>query len=66
MLYGAKCWPTKMTTCLTYKCYGNVYVALNLWPYKKGSTRNNDIHDRLEIASIKEKLVQHRLRIEMV
>ena len=26
------------TTCLTDKCRGNAYVALDLWSYKKGSS----------------------------
>ena len=35
MLYSAECCLQK-TTCSTYKCCGNAYVALDLWPYKTG------------------------------
>jgi hypothetical protein len=37
-------------------------MLLDLLPYKKGSSLNDDIHDRLEVAPIEEKLVQYRLR----
>ena len=49
-------------TCSTDKCRGNAYVALDLRSYKKGRVRNDDIRDRLGVAPIEEKLVQHRLR----
>jgi hypothetical protein len=39
-----------------------VYVVLELWSYKKDRVQNNDIHDRLEVAPIEEKLVKYRLR----
>jgi len=39
MLYGTECWLTERRhACSTNKCCGNVYVALDLWPYKKGSS----------------------------
>jgi hypothetical protein len=37
ILYGAECWPKK-TTYSVDKCCENVYVALDLWPYKKVSS----------------------------
>lgn len=33
----------------------HAYVALNLWSYKNGMSSDDDIHDRLGIASIEEK-----------
>ena len=50
------------TTCSTDKCRGNAYVALDMRTYKKDRVRNDDIRDRLGVAPIEEKLVQHRLR----
>jgi hypothetical protein len=43
-------------------CCGNTYVALELWLYKKGRVRNDNIRDRLGVTPIGKKLVQHRLR----
>ena len=50
------------TTCSIDKYRGNAYVALDLRSYKKDQVRNDDIRDRLGVAPIEEKLVQHRLR----
>lgn len=33
-----------------------------MWPHKKGHVRNDDIRERVGVAPIEEKLVQHRLR----
>ena len=61
MLYGAKCWPTKIR-------HVQLSVAeMRMLRWICGHTRmdrvrNDNIRDRLEIAPIKEKLVQHRLR----
>ena len=52
----------KNTTCSTDKCRGNAYVALDMRTYKKDRVRNDDIRDRLGVAPIEEKFVQHRLR----
>jgi hypothetical protein len=35
---------------------------MNLWPHKKRLVRNDDIRERLGVAPVEEKLVQHRLR----
>jgi hypothetical protein len=35
---------------------------VDVWPYKKGPNREEVIHDRVGVAPIDEKLVQHRLR----
>ena len=50
------------TTCSTDKCRGNAYVALDMRTYKKDRVRNDDIRDRLGVAPIEEKFIQHRLR----
>jgi hypothetical protein len=39
-----------------------VDVVLDMWPYKERSNQNDDIRDKLRVAPIQEKLVQHRLR----
>ena len=52
----------KKATCLAVECSGDDYVALVLWEYKKDRVRNEDIRDRVGVAPIEEKLVQHRLR----
>ena len=49
------------TTCSTDKCRGNAYVALDLRSYKD-RVRNDDIRDRLGVAPIEEKFIQHWLR----
>ena len=50
------------TTCSTDKCRGNAYVALDLRHTRRDRVRNDDIRERLGVAPIEEKLVQHRLR----
>jgi hypothetical protein len=52
----------KETTCLATECCRDAYVAMDLWAYKKDRVRNEDIRDRVGVAPIEEKLVQHRLR----
>jgi hypothetical protein len=37
-------------------------LALDLWLYKKDRVLNDDISDKLGVASIEQKLVQYRLR----
>ncbi|KAG2588989.1 hypothetical protein PVAP13_5NG391443, partial [Panicum virgatum] len=51
MLYGAECWPTK-TRHVQQLSVAKMHMLL----------RNDDIRDRLGIAPIEEKLIQHRLR----
>ena len=62
MLYGAECWPTKRrhvqhisVTEMRMLCWICGYT-------RRGRVRNDDIRDRLRVAPIEEKLVQHRLR----
>jgi hypothetical protein len=61
ILYG-RILAYKNMTCSTDKCYRNTYVALDLWLYKRGLSYSDDICYKLEVAPIKEKFVQHRLR----
>ena len=62
MLYGAECWPTKR------RHVQQISVAeMHMLRWICGHTRrdrlwNDDIRDRLGVAPIEEKLVQHRLR----
>jgi hypothetical protein len=62
MLYRAECWPTKRRhiqqlsvaeMCMLRWIYGHTRLD---------QERNNDIRDRLGVAPIEEKLIQHRLR----
>ena len=61
MLYGAECWSTR-------RHIQQISVAdmrLLRWIYshiRRDRVQNGDIRDRLGVAPIKEKLVQHRLR----
>jgi hypothetical protein len=62
MLYGAECWPTKR------RHIQQLSVAeMRMLRWICGNTRrdrvwNDDIHERLGVAPVEEKLVQHRLR----
>ena len=62
MLYGAECWPTKR------RHVQQISVAkmhMLRWIYshtRRYRVRNDDIRDRLRVAPIEEKLVQHQLR----
>jgi hypothetical protein len=61
MSYGAECWPTK------WQHVQQLSVAemhMLQWIYghiRRDRVRNDDICDRLAMAPIEEKLVQHRL-----
>ena len=62
MLYGAECWPTKRRH-VQQLCV--VEMRMLRWMCghtRKDQVRNDDIHDRVGVAPIEEKLVQHRLR----
>jgi hypothetical protein len=62
MLYGAECWPTKR------RHVQQLSVAeIRMLRWICGHTRrdwvqNDDIHERLGVASVEERFVQHRLR----
>ena len=62
MLYGAECWLTKRRhvqqlsveeMCMLRWIYGHI---------RRDRVRNDDIRERLGVAPIEEKLIQHRLR----
>jgi hypothetical protein len=62
ILYGAECWPTKrrhvqqlnvVEMCMLRWIYGNT---------RRDWVRNDDIHERLGVAPVEEKLMQHHLR----
>ena len=48
-------------TCSTVRCGRDVHVEMDVWPHKD-RVRNDDIRDRVGVAPIEEKLVQHRLK----
>jgi hypothetical protein len=56
MLYGAECWPTKR------RHVQQLSVAEMRMLRRRDRIRNNDIRERLGVAPVEEKLVQHRLR----
>ena len=62
MFYRAECWPTKIRHVQQLSV-----VEMRMLRWICGHTRidrvrNDDIRDRLGVALIEEKLVQHRLR----
>ena len=62
MLYGAECWPTKRRHVQQISV---AEMRMLRWIYghtRRDRVRNDDIRDRLGVAPIEEKLVQHRLR----
>ena len=63
MLYVAECWPTKRRHIQQLSV-----VEMRMLRWICGHTRldrvrNDDIHDRLGVTPIEEKLIQHRLRL---
>jgi hypothetical protein len=46
----------------TTKCRRDAYDVLDMWHTRLDRVRNDDIRDRLGVAPIQEKLIQHRLR----
>ena len=62
MLYGAECWPTKRRHV---QQLGVAEMRMLRWMCghtRKDRVRNDDIRDRVGVAPIEEKLVQHHLR----
>ena len=47
--------------CSAVRCGGDGHVEMDVWPHEEGSSPD-DIRDRVGVAPIEEKLVQHRLR----
>jgi hypothetical protein len=62
MLYGAKCWPTKRRHVQQLSVAEMRMLRWICGHTRRDRVRNDDICERLEVASVEEKLVQHRLR----
>ncbi|RCV32360.1 hypothetical protein SETIT_6G252700v2 [Setaria italica] len=62
MLYGAKCWPTKRRHVQQISVAEMRMLRWICGHMRRDRVRNKDIRDRLGVAPIEEKLIQHRLR----
>jgi hypothetical protein len=62
MLYGAECLPTKRRHIQQLSVAEIRMLRWICWHTKFDRARNDDIRDRLGVAPIKEKLIQHLLR----
>ncbi|KAG2552506.1 hypothetical protein PVAP13_9KG465426 [Panicum virgatum] len=62
MLYGAECWPTKRRHVQQLSVAEMCMLRWICGHTRMDRVRNDDIRDRLGIAPIEEKLIQHRLR----
>ena len=58
MLYGAECWPTKIRHVQQLSVAEIRMLRCICGHTKMDRVRNDDIRDRLEVASIEERLVQ--------
>jgi hypothetical protein len=62
MLYGAECWPTKRRHVQQLSVAEMLMLRWICGHTRKDRVRNDDICERLGVAPVEEKLVQHRLR----
>ena len=62
MLYGAECWPTKRRHIQQLGVTGMRMLRWICGHTRKDRVRNDDIRERVGVAPIEEKVVQHRLR----
>jgi pyridoxal biosynthesis lyase PdxS len=62
MLYGAECWPTKERHVQQLSVVEMRTLRWICGHTRMDRVRNGDIRDRLGVAPIEEKFVQHRLR----
>jgi hypothetical protein len=62
MLYGAECWPTKRRHVQQLSIAEMRMLRWICGHTRRDRVRNDDIHERLGVAPVEEKLVQHRLR----
>jgi hypothetical protein len=62
MLYGAECWATKGQHIQKMSVAEMRMLHWICGHTRKDRIRNDDIRDKLGVAPIQEKLVQHRLR----
>jgi hypothetical protein len=63
MLYRAECWPTKRRHIQQLSVVEMRMLCWICGHTRLDRVRNDDIHNRLGVAPIKEKLIQHRLRL---
>ncbi|PWZ16234.1 AP-1 complex subunit gamma-2 [Zea mays] len=62
MLYGAECWPTKRRH-VQQLCVAEMRMLRWICGHtRRDQVRNDDIRERVGVAPIEEKLMQHRLR----
>ena len=62
MLYGAECWPTKRRH-VQQLCVAEMRMLRWICGHtRRDRVRNDDIRERVGVAPIEEKLMQHRLR----
>jgi hypothetical protein len=62
MLYGAECWPTKRRYIQQLSVTEMCMLRWICEHTRLDRVRNDDIRDRLGVAPIEEKLIQHQLR----
>jgi hypothetical protein len=62
MLYGAECWPTKRRHVQQLSVAEMRMLRWICGNTRRDRVRNDDIRERLEVAPVEEKLVQHHLR----
>jgi hypothetical protein len=62
VLYGAECWPTKRRHIQQLSVAEMRMLRWICGHTRLGRVRNDGIRDRLGVAQIEEKLIQHRLR----
>jgi hypothetical protein len=62
MLYGAECWSTKRRHAQQLSVAEMRMLQWICGNTRRDRVRNDDIHERLGVAPVEEKLVQYRLR----
>jgi hypothetical protein len=62
MLYGAECWPTKRQHVQQLSVAEMRMLQWICGHRRRDTCLNDDIHNRLWVAPVDEKLVKHRLR----
>ena len=62
MLYGVECCPTKSQHVQKISVAGMRMLRWSCGHTRRDRIRNDDIRDKLGVAPIEEKLIQHRLR----
>jgi hypothetical protein len=62
MLYGAECWPTKRRHVQQLSVAEMCMLRWICGHTRRDQVQNDDIRERLGVAPVEKKLVQHRLR----